>query len=137
MNKTIPEVVELGDWRDIEKMVDAMRSKAASHKGTIVSARHGAWSFCYSEAEAGVPIGNVFSAKLTRRGSNARDWRLLGRVTKMIGVPADHPVPHTITTKPEATHYWNWGGQVSRGDVEQAADVVGQVVDKIVRGDVQ
>lgn len=137
MNKQVPEVVELGDWRDIEKMVAAMRSKATSHKGTVVSARHGAWSFCYSEAEAGVPIGNVFSAKLMRRGSNARDWRLLGRVAELIGVPADHSEPHTITTKPEATHYWNWGGQVSQGDVEQAANVVGRVVDKIVRGEIR
>lgn len=53
------------------------------------------------------------------------------------GVPADHPEPHTITTKPEATHYWIWGGQVSQGDVEQAADVVGQVDDKIVRGEIR
>jgi hypothetical protein len=64
----------------------------------------GAWSFCLSKM-----LGQWWlSAKLRGRSSNVEDWELLGAVCAAIGVPRDIPMPPTIKTDPEATHYWRW-----------------------------
>jgi hypothetical protein len=122
---TINDLRHLGEWNDIEKMTARMRAEAAMHPGTIVSAHHGAWTFCYSEdPQSG--RGSIFSAKLIRSSSKERDWLVLGRVAKLIGVPDDHPVPSTIATSPELSHYWRWGGDSVPRDTFEKITALGR-----------
>lgn len=110
--------VHLSDWANVDRMVARLRSEAEAHAGVVVTAEHGAWSFCFSKSSYD-RLGYIFSARLRKNGSTARDWAVLGRVAKLIGAP--DKMPETIETDPTASHYWTWGGSV---DAKESAAMV-------------
>jgi len=110
----------LGDFRDPDNAIDALKKAVAEGApGEVFNASHGAWSFCYSFEPN---MGHIFSAQLRQRSSKERDWTILGRCAARIGAPEDAR-PSTITTHPEASHYFIWGGVRSREQVQASVDL--------------
>lgn len=104
--------VEVGDYRDPQKLIQRLLDEHQLKPDKIISGTHGAWSVSYSHTPES---GRIFSARLRQRSSKERDWMVLGTMAIAIGAPRDK-MPSSIRTNPEATHYWTWDGPAIPSD---------------------
>lgn len=98
--------VMIGVENDLAKAMERLTKAAEKAAGDVVLVRCGVWVFGLSrDATADV---NIFSARLSTCGSTEADWAVLGGAVHLAGVPETVPMPATVETSPNASHYWVW-----------------------------